>query len=146
MWSNPGRVWPESQDTAEVVVRGVEKAPGSRTSDCVAVLASSTKKRGPTVFAGFGVGPSGAQSGAVPLGAMQLSRCPDRPRLDEVTMPDEDPVPTQIGARPRNLGKSMGGRGLSPASVHRLWSLSLFLSLCLCLCAATTQERWWVVS
>lgn len=95
------------------------------------------------MFAGFGV----RQSGAVPLGAMQLSRCPDRPRLDEVTMPEGDPVPTQIGARPRNLGKSMGGggRGLSPASVHRLLSASLSLSLSLPP-LHTTLERWWVVS
>lgn len=49
---------------------------------------------GPTVFAGFGVGQAGAESGAVPLGAMQLSRCPDRSRLDVVTTPDEGPVPT----------------------------------------------------
>lgn len=46
------------------------------------------------MFAGFGVRQAGAQSGAVPLGAMQLSRCPDRSRLDAVTMAEEDPVPT----------------------------------------------------
>lgn len=82
-------------------------------------LASSTKG-GPTVFAGFGVGQAGAQSGAVPLGAMQLSRCPDRSRLEAVTMPEEGPRPHANEARPRNLGKLMGGggRGLSPASVH----------------------------
>lgn len=57
------------------------------------------------MLAGFGVGQAGAQSGAVPLGAMQLSRCPDRSRLDAVTMPEGGPFPTQIGARPRNLGK-----------------------------------------
>lgn len=79
---------------------------GPSTSECAGChvlprprLASSTK-RGPTVFAGFGVGQAGAQSGAVPLGAMQLSRCPDRSRLDAVTMPEEGPVPTQMRPAP----------------------------------------------
>lgn len=86
------------------------------------------------MFAGFGV----RQSGAVPLGAMQLSRCPDRPRLDEVTMPEGDPVPTQIGARPRNLGKSMGGTWLVPC-LGTPSLVSLCLSLSLSLSAATTH-------
>lgn len=96
---------------AVVVVRGVENAPleetGSaswpiekRTDCCQPVLPRPStgwhrqRNRGPTVFAGFGVRQAGAQSGAVPLGAMQLSRCPDRSRLDVVTMAEEDPVPT----------------------------------------------------
>lgn len=79
---------------------------------------------GPTVFAGFGVGQAGAQSGAVPLGAMQLSRCPDRPRLEAVTMPEEGLRPHANEARPRNLGKLMGGTWLVPCLGTLVPSLS----------------------
>lgn len=79
------------------------------------------------MFAGFGVGQAGAQSGAVPLGAMQLSRCPDRSRLDAVTMPEGGPIPN---AKLRPAPGIWGSWLVSCLDTPSLVSLSLSLSLC----------------
>jgi hypothetical protein len=58
---------------------------------------------------GAGLGWGRQLAGAVPLGAMQSSRCRDRPRLDMVTTAEDDPVPhAKAGPPPGIWGRRWG--------------------------------------